>query len=124
MSGAELQHPLYVFMACKGTTLDFSLSLSLSLTHINTHLLLSSLLIGYQMNRSQCKEHHYLLNCPMMSLFLIISVLGRAIARMSSVTLQTVIILQQLITMLHIKYYELLEVNKLPSMLNDKENTS
>ena len=76
------------------------------------------------MNRSQCKEHHYLLNCPMMSLFLIISVLGRAIARMSSVTLQTVIILQQLITMLHIKYYELLEVNKLPSMLNDKENTS
>jgi len=60
----------------------------------------------------------------MMSLFLIISVLGRAIARMSSVTLQTVIILQQLITMLHIKYYELLEVNKLPSMLNDKENTS
>ena len=35
-----------------------------------------------------------------MSLLLIISVLGRAIARMSSVTLQKVIILEQLITML------------------------
>ena len=68
-----------------------------------THIMLSSLLIGYQihrMNKSECKEYHYLLNCPTMSLFFIISVLGRAIARMSSVTLQTVIILEQLLRML------------------------
>jgi hypothetical protein len=39
-----------------------------------------------------------------MSLFLIISVLGRAIARMSSVTLQTEIILAQFIEQLAYKH--------------------
>jgi hypothetical protein len=99
MSGAILHHPLYAFMACTGTTLH----LLHTHTHTHTHIYIFILIINWlsnTRNTSQCREHHYLLNCPTMSLFLIISVLGRAIARMSSVTLQTVIILEQLIRML------------------------